>query len=160
MKRLFCFLTLALAFIGNAMAWEPVIREIHYFGMYYPDSYEPVESSEINCFSSNGYTHDLNYMKFKNRNQPNTPKVTFRSWTDNSKTRFALNNPEIIGNSTKQIAHTIQALAFIISQITQLMFGFGIWIQAISSFWSITEMVVLEISLNLYSLTMVIIVVR
>lgn len=94
MKRLFCFLTLALAFIGNAMAWEPVIREIHYFGMYYPDSYEPVESSEINCFSSNGYTHDLNYMKFKNRNQPNTPKVTFRSWTDNSKTRFALNNPD------------------------------------------------------------------
>lgn len=76
------------------MAWEPVIREIHYFGMYYPDSYEPVKSSEINCFSSNGYTHDLNYMKFHNEYQPNTPKVTFRSWTDNSKTRFALNNPD------------------------------------------------------------------
>lgn len=33
MKRLFCFLTLALAFVGNAMAWEPVIKETHWFGM-------------------------------------------------------------------------------------------------------------------------------
>lgn len=33
MKRLFCFLTLALAFIGNAMADEPVkIKEKHWFG--------------------------------------------------------------------------------------------------------------------------------
>ena len=94
MKRIFTFTVLMMAFVMNALAWEPVIREIHYFGMYYPDSYEPVESSEINCFSSNGYTHDLDYMKFKNRNQPNTPKVTFRSWTDNNKTRFALNNPD------------------------------------------------------------------
>ena len=93
MKRIFTFTVLMMAFVMNALAWEPVIREIHYFGMYYPDSYEPVESSEINCFSYNGYTCDLDYMKFKNRNQPNTPKVTFRSWTDNSKTRFALNAP-------------------------------------------------------------------
>ena len=82
-----------IAFVMNAVAWEPVIREVHYFGMYYPDSYEPVETSEINCAASNGWSHDLNYMKFKNSWQPNTTKVTFRSWTDNSKARIALNSP-------------------------------------------------------------------
>ena len=32
MKRLFCFLALALACVGNVLAWKPVIKETHWFG--------------------------------------------------------------------------------------------------------------------------------
>ena len=34
MKRLLCLWAFALAFVGNAMAYEPVIKETHWFGFY------------------------------------------------------------------------------------------------------------------------------
>ena len=93
MKRLFTLLIFAITCLGNALAWEPVIKECHYFGMIYPDSYDPVQNYEINCGNWTGKGCDLNYMTFKNQYQPNTVKVSYKAWTDNTKSRFALNVP-------------------------------------------------------------------
>lgn len=44
MKRLFTLFVLVTAFIGNAMAWGPVIKETHWFGMHeYYDSPIPAQ---------------------------------------------------------------------------------------------------------------------
>lgn len=62
MKRLFCFLALALVCVGNVLAWEPVIKETHWFGMreFYesPIPAAPIDKYFVNAdFSkTNGWT--------------------------------------------------------------------------------------------------------
>lgn len=96
MKRLFCFLTLALAFIGNAMAWESVIKETHWFGMYEYEDYTngqygwaPFTVRKINW--SGNYIESIEVAKeWTGQSPQQQPKTTYYSWLDHQ-LRFSVN---------------------------------------------------------------------
>ena len=56
MKRYFTLIMLALAFCGNVLAWEPVIKETHWFGMH-----EYYENVPILCVNISDYLDNTNF---------------------------------------------------------------------------------------------------
>ena len=101
MKRLFCFLTLALAFVGNAMAWEPVIKERHWFGgIEYDEDNNPNATYGGLNFQINWNGNDIasiqGYAQYHQGDsyKPKT-QTTFNCWLDDSgndpKPRFGVN---------------------------------------------------------------------
>ncbi len=66
MKRLFCFLALALACVGNVLAWEPVIKETHWFGMreYYESPIVGVTQSLTDTYLGHADFHDVPWSPF------------------------------------------------------------------------------------------------
>jgi len=95
MKRLFCFLTLALACVGNVLAWEPVITETHWFGQYEYQEYN------LDQFQAKDITWRLNYIESikivktytgkLNYDENHQPKTSFYSWLDH-KLRFSVDD--------------------------------------------------------------------
>ena len=91
MKRLFCFLTLTIACIGNVLAWEPVIKETHWFTL-------------LEDYGDGGYTmddidFDGDYIRsisgIKNWDgqldgNHHHPKISYYSWLDHQY-RFKVN---------------------------------------------------------------------
>ena len=100
MKRLFCFLTLALACVGNVLAWEPVIKETHWFGMYEYEDYtngqwgwSPFDTKRINW--SDNYIESIEVAKsWTNQSPLQLPKTTYYSWLDR-KLRFSVDRTEL-----------------------------------------------------------------
>ena len=100
MKRLFCFLTLTIACIGNVLAWEPVIKETHWFGMYEYEDYTngeygwaPFTVRKINW--SGNYIESIEVAKeWTGQNPKQQPMTTYYSWLDR-KLRFSVNKPEL-----------------------------------------------------------------
>ena len=100
MKRLFTLFVLVTAFIGNAMAWEPVIKETHWFGMYEYEDYTngeygwaPFTVKKINW--SGNYIESIEVAKeWTGQNPQQQPKTTYYSWLDR-KLRFSVNRPEL-----------------------------------------------------------------
>ncbi len=100
MKRLFCFLTLTIACIGNVLAWEPVIKETHWFGMYEYEDYTngqwgwgPFDTKRINW--SGNYIESIEVAKSWTDQSPlQLPKTTYYSWLDR-KLRFSVNRTEL-----------------------------------------------------------------
>lgn len=98
MKRLFCFLALALACVGNVLAWEPVIKETHWFGMYEYEDYTngeygwaPFTVRKINW--SGNYIESIEVAKeWTGQNPQQQPKTTYYSWLDRQ-LRFSVNIP-------------------------------------------------------------------
>ena len=98
MKRLFTLFVLVTAFIGNAMAWEPVIKERHWFGvkefeeeLFSHPGVGPVATT-LNCVNNELMSITLN------RDWSNDPTnaSSFNCWMDDSgdspKPRFKFNN--------------------------------------------------------------------
>ena len=95
MKRLFCFFALALACVGNVLAWEPVIKETHWFTL-------------LEDYGAGGYTmddidFDGNYIRsisgIKNWDgqqdgNHHHPKISYYSWLDHQY-RFKVNRSEL-----------------------------------------------------------------
>ena len=100
MKSLFCFLTLALACVGNVLAWEPVIKETHWFGMYEYEDYtngqwgwSPFDTKRINW--SDNYIESIEVAKsWTNQSPLQLPKTTYYSWLDR-KLRFSVDRTEL-----------------------------------------------------------------
>ena len=100
MKRLFTLLILALTFVGNAMAWEPVIKETHWFGMYEYEDYTngeygwaPFTVKKINW--SGNYIESIEVAKeWTGQDPKQQPKATYYSWLDR-KLRFSVNRTEL-----------------------------------------------------------------
>ncbi|MBR6138825.1 MAG: hypothetical protein IKQ12_04565 [Prevotella sp.] len=98
MKRLFTLFVLVTAFIGNAMAWEPVIKETHWFGMYEYEDYTngeygwaPFTVRKINW--SGNYIESIEVAKeWTGQNPQQQPKTTYYSWLDRQ-LRFSVNIP-------------------------------------------------------------------
>lgn len=98
MKRLFTLLILALTFVGNAMAWEPVIKETHWFGMYEYEDYTngeygwaPFTVRKINWRGN--YIESIEVAKeWTGQNPQQQPKTTYYSWLDRQ-LRFSVNIP-------------------------------------------------------------------
>ena len=98
MKRLFCFLALALACVGNVLAWEPVIKETHWFGMYEYEDYTngqygwaPFTVRKINW--SGNYIESIEVAKeWTGQSPQQQPKTTYYSWLDRQ-LRFSVNIP-------------------------------------------------------------------
>ena len=98
MKRLFCFLALALACVGNVLAWEPVIKETHWFGMYEYEDYTngpygwaPFKVRKINW--SGNYIESIEVAKeWTGQSPQQQPKTTYYSWLDRQ-LRFSVNIP-------------------------------------------------------------------
>ena len=98
MKRLFCFLTLTIACIGNVLAWEPVIKETHWFGMYEYEDYTngeygwaPFTVRKINWRGN--YIESIEVAKeWTGQNPQQQPKTTYYSWLDRQ-LRFSVNIP-------------------------------------------------------------------
>lgn len=98
MKRLFTLLILALTFVGNAMAWEPVIKETHWFGMYEYEDYTngeygwaPFTVRKINWRGN--YIESIEVAKeWTGQNPKQQPKTTYYSWLDRQ-LRFSVNIP-------------------------------------------------------------------
>ena len=83
MKRIFTFTILMTAFVMNVAAWEPVIKETHWFGMheYYGAPIIGVTSTSMNSFILNSGFGDI---KTKNRTINNN-EVTIdvlNGWTE------------------------------------------------------------------------------
>lgn len=82
MKRLFCFLTLALAFLGNAMAYDRVIVERHSFRINFP------EDANFNGYQINwdgAYIKSItqtNQWSNCDHGQPVTAENTYYSYLD------------------------------------------------------------------------------
>ena len=93
MKRLFTLFVLVTAFIGNAMAWEPVIKETHWFTL-------------LEDYGAGGYTMDAidfdgNYIRSisgkkewdgQSGENKHHPKISYYSWLDHQY-RFKANIP-------------------------------------------------------------------
>ena len=98
MKRLFNLFVLVTAFIGNAMAWEPVIKETHWFGMYEYEDYTngqygwaPFTVRKINW--SGNYIESIEVAKkWTGQSPQQQPKTTYYSWLDHQ-LRFSVNIP-------------------------------------------------------------------
>lgn len=96
MKKLFTLFVLVTAFIGNAMAWEPVIKETHWFGMYEYEDYTngeygwaPFTVRKINW--SGNYIESIEVAKeWTGQDPQQQPKATYYSWLDR-KLRFSVN---------------------------------------------------------------------
>ena len=94
-------MTLALAFVGNAMAWEPVITERHWFGgLEYDEDNDPNASYGGLNFQIDWSGNDIAGMRgYAQNHQGNwgRPKTqaTFNCWLDDSgndpKPRFGVN---------------------------------------------------------------------
>lgn len=94
MKRLFCFLALALTCVGNVLAWDPVIKETHWFTL-------------LEDYGAGGYTMDA--IDFDGQNirsisgiknwdgqqdgNHHHPKISYYSWLDHQY-RFKVNKTE------------------------------------------------------------------
>lgn len=97
MKRLFCFLTLTIACIGNVLAWEPVIKETHWFGMYEYEDYKnewgwmSFTTKRINWSDNNIESIEV-AKEHTGQNPQQTPKTTYYSWLDRQ-FRFSVNVP-------------------------------------------------------------------
>lgn len=100
MKRLFCFLTLALACVGHVLAWEPVIKETHWFTLLEDYSGSPYTMDAID-FDGN-YIRSISGWKHWDgqQSEPNQlgnhhhPKISYYSWLDHQY-RFKVNRSEL-----------------------------------------------------------------
>lgn len=106
MKRLFCFLALALACVGNVLAWKPVIKETHWFGsIEYDEGNDPNDNyGGLNLtlnFDGNNIK-DIRGWASNHQGANATPpfgdrhfQTTFNCWQDDSesnpKPRFRVN---------------------------------------------------------------------
>lgn len=98
MKRYFTLIVFALAFCGNVLAWEPVIKETHWFGMYEYEDYTngeygwaPFTVRKINW--SGNYIESIEVAKeWTGQNPKQQPKTTYYSWLDRQ-LRFSVNIP-------------------------------------------------------------------
>ncbi len=91
MKRSITLSILLLAFITNAMAWEPEIKETHWFGVYeYVDYPYGFDDKVINW--SGNYIESIIIVKSATGQDPRQrPKTSFYSWLDH-KLRFSVAN--------------------------------------------------------------------
>lgn len=89
---------LVLAFCGNVLAWEPVIKETHWFGMYEYEDYTngqygwaPFTVRKINW--SGNYIESIEVAKeWTGQSPQQQPKTTYYSWLDRQ-LRFSVNIP-------------------------------------------------------------------
>ena len=104
MKKLITLTFLMLAFVTNALAWEPVIKETHWFGVYeYDDyygafivdgnAYYPDQTASVGRITWRGnYLESVEITKeWTGQNPQQAPKVSFYSWLDH-KLRFSVDN--------------------------------------------------------------------
>ena len=106
MKRYFTLIMLVLAFCGNVLAWEPVIKETHWFGMYEYEDYKngwgwmPFTTKRINWSGNNIESIEV-AKEYTGQTPQQTPKTTYYSWLDRQ-FRFSVNltyNWEVNRNS-------------------------------------------------------------
>ena len=104
MKKLITLTFLMLAFVTNALAWDPVIKETHWFGVYeYDDyygafivdgsAYYPDQIASVGHITWSGnYLESVEITKeWTGQNPQQAPKVSFYSWLDH-KLRFSVDN--------------------------------------------------------------------
>ena len=104
MKKLITLTFLMLAFVSRALAWDPVIKETHWFGVYeYDDyygafivdgsAYYPDQIASVGRISWSGnYLESVEITKEWTGQIPQqAPKVSFYSWLDH-KLRFSVDN--------------------------------------------------------------------
>ena len=92
MKKFITLSILMLAFFTNAKAYEPVIKETHWFGIYeYADYWnDDFDSKTINW--SGNYLESIVIVKTHTGQDPKqAPKTSFYSWLDH-KLRFSVGN--------------------------------------------------------------------
>lgn len=91
MKRILAILTMIVAFAGTALAWEPVIKETHWFGVYeYEDYYGNFLKKDITWIGN--YLESTEITKeWTGQTPQQAPKVSFYSWLDH-KLRFRVDN--------------------------------------------------------------------
>lgn len=93
MKRILAILTMIVAFAGTALAWDPVIKETHWFGQYeYQDYNGDFAAKDINWNGS--YIESIVIAKSWTGMQDGLqhPKTSFYSWLDHQ-LRFKVNIP-------------------------------------------------------------------
>lgn len=90
MKKILGILILFVAFAGNAMAWDPVITETHWFGQYeYQDYNGPFTTKSINW--NGGFIESIVIAKsWAGPDVTQHPKTSFYSWLDHQ-LRFKVN---------------------------------------------------------------------
>lgn len=107
MKRLFTLLIFAITCLGNALAWEPVIKERHWFGLM--EEYAGPFHININWTNTNYIESIQGYKEWDGQNggaeegSHHVQKASFYSWTDH-KLRFKVNvtgNWEINRNTSE-----------------------------------------------------------
>ena len=91
MKKLFTLFILTLAFMTNARAWEPKIKETHWFGVYEYADYWNDDFDEKTINWSGNYIESIVIVKTHTGQQGNkqAPKTSFYSWLDH-KLRFSV----------------------------------------------------------------------
>lgn len=92
MKKLITLTFLMLAFVSKALAWDPVIKETHWFGLYEYDDYNGgFLKKDINWIGN--YIESIEITKeWTGQDPQQAPKTSFYSWLDH-KLRFSVSNP-------------------------------------------------------------------
>ncbi|MBR5687958.1 MAG: dockerin type I repeat-containing protein [Prevotella sp.] len=91
MKKILGILILFVAFAGKALAWDPVIKETHWFGQYEYQEYNgPFVTTQIN-FSGDYVESIIIAKEWAGPYVTQHPKTSFYSWIDHQ-LRFSVSN--------------------------------------------------------------------
>lgn len=104
MKRLFTFSVLMMAFVMNAVAWEPVIKETHWFGMH--EYYEsPVLG--ITTTNLNGYINNAGFKTSEVSNEGSQESVEVLGGWNKSGSQYSTTGIGHIGTCKIDISNTV-----------------------------------------------------
>ena len=94
MKKFITLSIMLFAFITNAMAWEPVIKEIHWFGQYEYLDIHPLRINYTNINWSDNYLESIEIEKdWTGQNPLQHPVTSYYSWLEHQ-LRFSVESTD------------------------------------------------------------------